>query len=103
MDYLLIGIIGVLACTLGGVGYWYNTKRVLENRYKHVRNYLDETYQPRITSLNRFLINSTILRTVFPEYDIETCVAIFELLVARHRVKRDPIDGEWILTAEVNT
>jgi hypothetical protein len=63
---------------------------------KSVLNIIGQ-YRMKLTGQNRFVMNYEILKKMYPEYDDFDVYTMFCELVEQGHIKRDPLDGEYII------
>lgn len=61
-----------------------------------VRSWIAE-YQVRVNNNVRFICNRQSLEVCFPEYTPTVLDAVWEKCVSQGWVRKDPLDGEWIV------
>jgi hypothetical protein len=54
-------------------------------------------YRMKLTGQNRFVMNYEILKEVYPDYDDFDVYMAFCELVEKGYIKRDPLDGEYVI------
>jgi len=56
-----------------------------------------EEYKTRCTGANRFVLNETVLRELFPGYHHLVLRTVWKQLVAEKAIDKDPLDQEWCI------
>ena len=96
IEIFIMGAVWLLVLVLLVYGHrlqdWIEYRRAHREIFAYMKKYSN-----RCGKANRFIVTIEVLQEIFNEYDTVTLTKIWEELVDKKIVMRDPADDEWCI------